>query len=165
MRTGLLLILACLGSAAHAEKAAAPLAALPAAAVTPLPVTASTALAYHLSDLQAVSMSTYPGGAPTLLRHYLHFRNADGNHYLVYEEEAGAAGLKEVAALRQSMQGGGVSCALELDCRKKAFCTGKCANMYYQISNVPSATGDSDRCRLVSHTCIQASGREPAAAK
>ncbi|MGZ3737947.1 MAG: hypothetical protein ACXVB9_01150, partial [Bdellovibrionota bacterium] len=113
---------------------------------------------YHLSDLRPVSVSTYPTGVSSVLRDYLHFRNKDGNHYLVVEEDALGTPLKEVAGLQRSMGNQGASCDLDISCGRKAFCTGKCANMYYQISNAQSAKAQEERCRLISFTCEQ--GRE-----
>jgi hypothetical protein len=56
------------------------------------------------------------------------------------------------------MDRSGGGCSLQVDCRSKAFCTGKCNHMYYQVSNISIAGSDSDRCNLVSFTCMK--GRE-----
>jgi hypothetical protein len=114
---------------------------------------------YHLSDLRPVGTSTYPTPSPSVRRGYLRFHNKDGGHYLVVEESDEVAPIKVIGDLRQAMSQAGVVCDLDLQCKRKAFCTGKCSNMYYQISNVGTIPGETDRCQLQSFTCEQ--GREP----
>jgi hypothetical protein len=158
MRTVTFAALLLLSSGACADEGPAAVTPLP---VSPQPVQAAPAQAaagpslqdYHLAELRPVSVSAYPTGIPTLTRNYLHFRNRDGNHYLVFEEESEGAPRGEVAGLQRSMANPNAECDVELSCRKKAICTGKCSNMYYQISSAAPSKAQVEQ------------GREPAAAK
>lgn len=135
-----------------------PPAPVPAPASAPASAPAKAAervdvVTYHLSSLRSVSLATYPSGVSSITRKYLHFRNKDGNHYLVVEEDANESPVKEVEELRKAIAVPGVTCDIDIGCQKKAFCTGKCMNMYYQLSNGASPVLDGDRCRMLSFFC------------
>lgn len=124
------------------------------------PVMPETPLMFFLSDLVPTSVSNYPTNLSTVRRHYFQFRNNDGSHYFVYEEDSGFAPIREVTELKRAMENWNSSCSVDLDCKEKPFCTGRCRNMYYQLSN--RAGEGKDRCKIVSFTCTRSGELSPA---
>ena len=81
-------------------------------------------------------------------RFYIQFKNPDGYHFIVYEEDSVRPPLELIHDLKASTQAWKASCSMELRCNGKALCTGKCANMYYQMSNMGEDGGTASKCRL-----------------
>ncbi len=144
--------------AAPAEKVSAP---TPTPAPAPIP--ALDEVSYELSELRPVSLSAYPTEISSVRRYYLQFRNNDGSHFLVYEEDSVRPPVESMHEMKNSMQAWKASCSVDVRCKGKALCTGKCSNMYYQISNMGAAGGAADKCRLVSFTCFQSGDKKEAA--
>jgi len=104
---------------------------------------------YELKNLISKQSSFYVFKKDDKIRHYYKFKNQDGMHYIIYEENTTLASLKEINYLRQFLLKPNQSLKLKIECKQKAFCTGTCANKYYQISNTQNPViAKSNNCQL-----------------
>ena len=110
---------------------------------------------YSLDNLKPVSLAQYNVTDRPGLRQFFQFQNEEGMHFIVYEEVKGIAGSRELDGIRVYMSQWDSACNLELVCKTKAFCTGDCRNMYYEMTNSPNDTVFPERnnCTLESFTC------------
>lgn len=117
---------------------------------------AEPATIYELRDLHAQGISFY--GSTPVNRKYMEFTNADGRHHIVYEESPAFASLSELLSLQQAMGSLNAVCAIDISCSQKAFCTGDCKQMYYEVSNLPNEQipADHNRCKIQSFSCEKA---------
>jgi hypothetical protein len=113
------------------------------------------AIVYEIRELTPAGITQYSPGADSLLRQYLEFRNSQGTHYVIYEEGGGAPPLRNVAAIREMARAPDSTCAIDIECSSKAFCTGDCRNMYYETSNLPgdALAPDRNKCKVTYFSC------------
>lgn len=129
-----------------------------------LPLSAH-ALTYNLSGLRYDSSSQRQTAAG--FRHYIKFQSAQANHVLIYDEENAHPPSRDIAALRQVMIAADAECSLNLTCTAKAFCTGDCRNMYYELSNAGEVVINAaqpaavNRCMLTSFSCARKAKGNP----
>lgn len=140
---------------AHAQTPSTAPVATPVAAPLAAPAPAANIpVKYFLRNLKASGISQYALTEKAGLRLYLHFHNEQGHHYIVYEEATAAPQQREVNNLRQAMANPHQPFSLDIECAAKAFCTGECRNMYYEMSNQPGeyATTEQNRCEVKAFT-------------
>lgn len=115
----------------------------------------SQAIIYELRDLVPAGITQYSSASETVFRQYLEFRNGQGTHNIIYEEVSGPAPLRNIAALREIARAWDSSCAIDIECSSKAFCTGECRNMYYETSNAPgdNISPDRNKCKVTYFSC------------
>ncbi len=126
-------------------------------------LSAASALAgtqYSITGMRPAGISMYGVPSRNANREYLHFQNEVGGHRFIYEEIPGTPALASMASLRQVMGSAEMVCQIDLDCRTKAFCTGKCRNMYYEMSNTPDdpAMKDRNHCSVTAFKCQKGAG-------
>lgn len=116
---------------------------------------ASQAIVHEIRELTPAGITQYSSGADSVLRQYLEFRNNQGTHYVIYEEGAGAPPLRNIAAIREMARAADSTCAIDIECSSKAFCTGDCRNMYYETSNLPgdALAPDRNKCKVTYFSC------------
>lgn len=131
------------------------LATLPARSDAPPAAPASQAIIYELRDLAPAGITQYSAASDTVLRQYLEFRNGQGTHNIIYEEVSGPGPLRNIAALREIARAWDSTCAIDIECSSKAFCTGECRNMYYETSNSPgdNISPDRNKCKVTYFSC------------
>jgi hypothetical protein len=121
-----------------------------------LPTTPSggAPIVYELRDLKPAGITQYSAG-DTVVRQYLEFKNEQGSHSIIYEESSSAPPLRTVTGLRELARAWDSSCAIDLECSSKAFCTGDCRMMYYEVANTPgdSFAPDRNKCRVHYFSC------------
>lgn len=101
---------------------------------------------YVLKNLKPINISQFNNANGT--RHHLRFQNEQGSHSLIF------SGLEASAKqpLLHAISGWNSYCTLEIECAAKAFCTGDCKNMYYELAD--DAAGNAEKkCKLRSYTC------------
>jgi len=101
----------------------------------------SNSSVYVLKNLRPINISHF--SSPQRL--HLRFENEQGNHSLIFPESP----EKQSSNLLQAIAGWQSICTLEIECAAKAFCTGDCKNMYYEITNPLT----EKKCNLRSFTC------------
>ena len=141
--------------AANAGAADAPKPPLqPQPSVAP-PPTALQSVHYSLQGLKPLGISQYSVPSRSAQREYIHFQNEQGNHYVIYEEAAGAPPVQAIKHFREVMGRWDMVCSLDMDCKAPAFCTGTCKNLYYETSNTPEDLEllDRNHCTLISYRC------------
>lgn len=117
----------------------------------------------HLAFAQAYGLRNLrPEGLSQQLvtgarRQLLHFKNELGDHFLLYEENAAAGGVPEIAGLAHFLGNPSYVCSIDLDCRAKAFCTGDCRKLYYEIFNTAAPAGRNS-CTIKAFSCSQPGG-------
>lgn len=117
--------------------------------------TTATSVHYELHNLRPKSISQYDAADPGILRQYLHFENEQGNHTFIYDELGSVTPMREILNLRQIIGSWDSVCSVDLDCTAKAFCTGDCKNMYYELTNAPAnpAASEKNRCQIHYLSC------------
>jgi hypothetical protein len=137
---------------AFAEAPVKPVA--PAAATAPA---APTPVTYELRDLKPTGITQYTA-VGDIVRQYFDFQNEQGSHHVIYEEIPSAAPAHSVVGLRQMASSFESLCAMDIECSSKAFCTGDCKHMYYEVANAPGDAGAPDRnkCKIHFFSCEKA---------
>ncbi len=127
--------------------------------------TSTSSVSYDLRQLKPIGLSQYASPGSASVRLYLKFQNEAGTHYFLYEENPEYPALKDVNALQQALASPDFSCEAEVSCPSKAFCTGDCRHMYYELSNVPPpAPFGENRCRILTFHCDRPGARGIASA-
>lgn len=118
------------------------------------PKVISAPVTYELRDLRPTGFTQYTG-VGEVVRQYFEFQNTEGTHHVVYEEVPSALPARTVAPLRQLANAFDSSCAMDIECSSKAFCTGECRHMYYEVANAPGDNLSPDRakCKILYLTC------------
>ena len=121
----------------------------------PAATAAPAAIVYEIRELTPAGITQYASASDSVLRQYLEFKNGQGTHNIIYEEVTAAPPLRNVAALRELARAWNSTCAIDIECSSKAFCTGECRNMYYETSNAPGDNLSPDRakCRVTYFSC------------
>jgi hypothetical protein len=124
------------------------------------PAVPSAPILYELRDLKPAGITQFSAGGETILRQYFEFKNEQGSHNIVYEEATGAPPLRAVTSLREISRAWDSSCAIDIECSAKAFCTGDCRMMYYEVANTPGDTlaPDRNKCRIQYFSCEKGAG-------
>ena len=122
--------------------------------------TAKQHISYELRNLRPQSFSQYYLVGMFSLRQYLKFQNESGSHQFLYEESSVYSALPEIHDMQQAISIADYSCSVDVDCDAKAFCTNGCKDMYYELSNLPSAlaVADVNHCRVTYFACQHDSG-------
>lgn len=108
----------------------------------------SSGTVYQLQGLKPVGVSSRLS-ANGLNRHHVKFENAQGVHALVYE-----GGEAAPLGLLRAMSGWASSCALEVECAERAFCTGDCRSMFYEMAfDAQDPALATRKCKLRSVQC------------
>jgi hypothetical protein len=107
-----------------------------------------------------MGISQYSAKDRAALREYFHFANELGSHRFIYEEAELKPPLQGIAGMRGVMGNSQMLCSVDLECKTKAFCTGRCQNMYYELSNFPDdpALVDRNSCRVLTLKCNKTPG-------
>lgn len=131
------------------------------AKLLPLLLLAAPAFAgtpYSITGLRPMGISQYAVPERGAQREYLHFANELGSHRFVYEELPSKPAMIGVAGMRGVMGNSDMVCMADLDCREQALCTGRCQNMYYEMSNTPEdpALAGRNQCTVLSFKCKKA---------
>lgn len=128
-----------------------PPAAVPAAGAPAAP--ASTAIVYEIRELTPSGVTQYSN--ESAIRQYFEFRNGQGTHNIIYEEVAANPPLRNITALRELAKAWDSTCAVDIECSSKAFCTGECRNMYYETSNAAgdALSPDRNKCKVTYISC------------
>jgi hypothetical protein len=107
---------------------------------------------YGLRNLRPIGLSSTTSGASR--SQLLHFQNDLGDQYLLYEENTSAGGVREIAGLLPFLGHADYVCSIDLDCTTKAFCTGDCKKLYYEIFNTSAPSG-RNACTIKAFSCSQ----------
>ncbi|HEY8279977.1 MAG TPA: hypothetical protein VIH99_10150, partial [Bdellovibrionota bacterium] len=133
--------------------------ALPALAENPpsAPAAAGTPLVYELRDLRPAGIIQY-AGVGDVVRQYFQFHDAQSSHSVIYEEAPTAPAARGIMSLRQASTSYDSQCSLDIECSSKAFCTGDCKQMFYEVSNAPgdSLSPDRNKCKVLFFSCEKA---------
>lgn len=110
---------------------------------------------YSLTGLRPEGISQYAVPERSAQREYLHFINELGSHRFIYEESGLKPPLAGMAGMRGAMGNSEMVCTADLDCKAQAFCTGRCQNMYYELSNTPDdpALAGRNHCTVLAFKC------------
>jgi len=113
------------------------------------------AITYELRELKPAGITQYSSAGESVVRQYFEFKNEQGSHNIIYEEIAGAAPLRTVTSLREIARAWESSCAIDIECASKAFCTGDCRSMYYEVANAPgdAYAPDRNKCKIQYFSC------------
>lgn len=115
---------------------------------------------YSLTGLRPQGISQYAVPERSAQREYLHFTNELGSHRFIYEESSAKPPLAGIAGMRSAMGNSEMVCTADLDCRIQAFCTGRCQNMYYELSNTPEdpTLATRNHCNVLAFKCKKGGG-------
>jgi len=104
---------------------------------------------YLLKNLKPLNISYFSNA--TNNRHHLRFQNEQGSHSLIF---TGTEPGKALSSLLHAVSGWNSACTIEIDCAARAFCTGDCKNMYYEMANDSlDISSAAQKCTLRSYTC------------
>jgi|GEM_PF-5651544 len=142
-----------LSAPSHAEPESTPATAAP-----PAPAANPQAIVYELRNLKPAGITQYSTSSDSILRQYFEFKNEQGSHNIIYEELSGNPPLRTVTSLREISRDFESNCAIDIECSTKAFCTGDCKNMYYEVANAPGDTyaPERNKCRVQYFSCEKA---------
>lgn len=122
------------------------------------PASATAPTTYELRDLKPDGLMQPASAVSSGVRQYFQFQGEQGMHHVIYEEMPMAPALPIASTLRQYSSAHNSRCSLDIECAGKAFCTGDCKQMFYEISNVAGDAASPDRatCKITSFSCESA---------
>jgi hypothetical protein len=120
----------------------------------PAPQPVASPVFYQLREMKPTGF-THHSSAGDLARYYFEFQNGQGRHVLLYEETASARPPRVLSALRQAASNWDSGCSIDVECSAKAFCTGDCRDMYYELAGAQgeAAAPDRNRCKIQFLSC------------